>query len=459
MTQSTTRDKIESLLKSYDEDEEISTELDESRLKEIHVLLNNNGVTRSINILENSVNNIKFDYANLVELEDNLKSSTEKISKIREDIEVEKLHTSGEIYDWKKIRKIFEKRKVFKNFPKFKWKVFKELVKHPPTRIKNYKDEDVVIDSFLARKLIIGIIQMIGNRMDLWIMNTGGEGSGKSCFGSQQVLFLYYFLHEVGLVEYDYDLKKIIKGSLKDLLDYLAEQPINDFFNISELDEAEDLDRMNYREDDNKKFKSTMRRSRKNLNIIVLNTPQIGEIDTSVTLARINIIFSCQMDYEPTTGLLNKGFAKMFIIPRTNKTFSPFFRKNLTREHIKSAFSKQFEKKIDYYKDLPNEILIKDIHFYETWGFDEEEYDAHIKKENKTKHFDSGIRLTKDQMYIIHRYGPSLKDWYDKLEKEFITVGSKDYHVLRKLIQRINYVFNNDEKLLKRMENIRRYRG
>lgn len=455
MDQTNLREKLQYVIDHCDEEEGIDYDISDSRSREIFVLLKDSSIVKSLDIFNNS---LKFKLDDLIDLSDDLTQLSNRISEIKEDIEVEKLFKNGQLFNWKKIKRIFEKRNVFKDFSKFNWDKFQDMVKNPPLEIDNGQGGIVKIDTFLARKFIIAIIQMIGNKMDLWIANTGGEGSGKSNLGSQQIRFLFTFLHGVGLINYDLDIKEIIKGSLKDLLNYLGDQEDKDYFRISELDEAEDLDRLNYREDDNKLFKSTMRRCRKNLNIIILNTPQIGEIDTSVTLARINFIFSCKMKYDATTGMLNKGYAKMFIIPRTEYTFSPYFRRNLSRFNIKSVFSKQFEKKIDYYKDIPDEILIKDIRFYEHWGFDEDEYDKHIRVENKKKHFEGGVSLTKDQMYILYRYAPALKNWYDKLEKKNITVHSKDYEILRKFLKRISNVFVRDDELLKRMENTRRYK-
>lgn len=440
---------------NLDNKENIDLGLDENILKEIHLILKDSAIIKTLNLFKN---NSKIDYETLVELNDNLKTISDRITNIKEDIEIEKLYRSGEIYDFKKIRSLFESKSIFKKFPDFNWMKFKHWMKRPKTEIQNEKGHTIRIDRFLARKLSIAVMQMIGNEMDLWIMGCGKEGAGKSCLMSQIMLYLYNFLTEVGLIKYKFDLKKIIKPSLKTLLDDLDNTPTDSFFNMFNLDEGDDLDRMNFREEENKKFKSRMRRSRKNLNLVFVNSPQIGEIDTSVTLARMNFILYCNMKYDAKTALLDKGYAKFYILPRTDETYSEYYKKNLKSSYIQGIFSKQFERKIDYYKDLPNDILIKDIEFHDVWGFDKNIYDTFIKEENKKKSFEQGITLTKDQMYILFRYAPPLKDWYDKLRKEFIGVKSKDYEILKKLLAKIRKVFLEDKDLLASMENARKYK-
>jgi len=452
MTLADTRKKLVKLAFQQEDDDLISNDLRVRDVKEVYQLIKDSNIIRSKNIIENKTS-VKFDFYTLAELENSLDFVHKRVSSIKENIEVEKLHKSGEVFNWTKVKKVFEKRKVFKTFPNFKWMEFKRLVKNPPTEIDGVK-----FDRFVVRKFVIGIMQMIGNNMDLWIMNTGSEGSGKSCFSSQQVLFFYTFLKRVGLIDYEYNVKKLVRGSLEDLMSYLGDLPSDSFFNISILDEAEDLDRLNYRDDVNKRFKSDMRRNRKNLNIVILNTPQIGEIDTSVTLARINFIFACHMDYYNETGLLNKGIAKMVIIPRTSKTYSKYHQKELFRIDIKNTLSKQFEKKTDYYKDIPDNIIVHKPRFYEKWGFNPDEYDKYIKKENKEKKFADGIKMTKDQMYILYRYAPKLKNWYDKLEKKNIEVDSKPYNTLRIFLKKIGNMFNKNPELLAEMENRWRYK-
>jgi len=387
----------------------------------------------------------------------------EIVERLKEDkyqLELKRLRDSGELYNWSKIRERFEHRKIFQTFPNFNFDKFKKYIIKPPLELINYKKETVIIDEFMARKLSTGILQMLGDKMDLWLMNVGGEGSGKSCLASQQVLFLFTFLKDVGLINYKYNVKEIIKGSLKDLLDYLIDLDDKSYFNISVLDEAEDLDRSNYRDEDNKKFKSAMRRSRKNLNIIILNTPQVGEIDTSVTLARVNMIFFAKMDYIEDMGLLKKGIAEMYIIPRQKSIYSPLQKRNITRTEIKESFSKQFEKKTDYYKDLPQTIMLKEIIFYDTWGFNEDEYDDYIKQQNKTKQIGNQITLNLNQAYLLFRFMPDKKFFYDRKEKKYLTKQeyNKEYETIKKTLKKINNLFKDNPELLTKMEKIYEYK-
>lgn len=388
------------------------------------------------------------------------KEVLEKFLNDKKEFDLKKIRNSGELYDWDKINERFKQKKIFERFPNFNFEKFKKYVINPPTRLINHRKQTVIIDKFMARKLATGILQMLGDKMDLWLMNVGGEGSGKSCLASQQVLFLYRFLKEVGLINYRYNVKEIIKGSLKDLLDYLVDLNDDSFFNISVLDEAEDLDRSNYRDDDNKKFKSAMRRSRKNLNIIILNTPQVGEIDTSVTLARVNMIFFAKMDYIEDMGLLKKGIAEMYIIPRQKIVYSPIQKRNISRTEIKEALSKQFEKKTDYYKDLPQSIMVQEIKFYDTWGFNEDEYDNYIKQQNKTKQIGNELTLNLNRAYALFRFMPEIKFFFDKKEKKYLTKDEypKEYGLIRDTTRKINKLFKDNPELLLKMEKIFEYK-
>lgn len=279
------------------------------------------------------------------------------------------------------------------------------------------------------------------------------HNSGKSCWASQLILYLYTVLKQVGLIEYEYDVKKLFYSSLKTMMgemDEQAEKNDQDYFRIFALDEAYELNRSNYREEGSKLFKDSMRSDRKLQRILILNLPQLGELELPVIQTRLNFIFDVKMDSQADTGTLKKGLIDLFIMPRGSKIYSTKHRQEITKSEIVNSISQIMRDKNDSYKGLPINCIVHQFKFSGVWGFDKEIYDAHIKKENRKRRTEGDIKLTNYQAYLLFRFMPPLKEW-DKIDKSD-SLDKKAYYSLSKFAKKIKTMFYQSRELEENMQ-------
>ena len=394
-----------------------------------------------------------LDYSDVVDLQDKLKQLKEVVDIAKEEIDLDEFYKRGELVNFKKLREIYKNKDLKKRYPSFDIRAYEEVLKNPPLEITNFKGEVIKYDSYIVKKLLLGINQMIFDEMDLYLATCGGEGSGKSCWSSQLILYLYTILKKVGLVEYEYDVKKLFYSSLKtmmDVMDEQAEKKDDDYFRIYALDEAYELNRSNYREEASKLFKDSMRADRKLQRILILNLPQLGELELPVIQTRLNFIFDVKMDSDPETGTLRKGLIDLFIMPRGSKIYSTKHRQEIQKSEIINSVSQIMRDKNDSYKGLPVNCIIHQFRFAGVWGFDKEIYDAHIKKENRKRRTEGDIKLTNYQAYLLFRFMPALKDW-DKIDKSD-KLDKKAYYSIQKFMKKIKTMFYQSRELEENME-------
>lgn len=387
----------------------------------------------------------KIDYSFLTEVSDTFSLVSEEIKKVKEDIDYFEFQKEGEVFDFKRLKEIFKEKKLRERYPKFNFKRYKELVKEPVLELTNFKDEKIKYDSYVVKKIIIGINQMIFDEMDLRIMNVGKEGAGKSLWSSQLILYIHWFLSEVGLIQYDFEVTKLFFSSLENMLKEQDIQENNDFFRIYCLDEGYELNRMNYREEGSMSYKDSMRSDRKMLRIELLNLPQLGELETSITLTRTNFIFYSDMYSDVNTGTVKKGDVKMYILPRGKVIYSPYQRRNLTDKEITNTLSSILKDKNDSYKGLPDSLLVHRFQVQGVWGFNKDKYDAHIKKENRVKRVKSFIKMTDYVGYILYKKLPKISHWgtFDMADK----ADKKMYGTIQKFLKndiQKRYLMNED---------------
>lgn len=400
-----------------------------------------------------------FNYANLVDLQDKVSKLNETIDIAKEQIDLLEFHKRGEVFDFGRLRKIFKEQDLHKKFPKFNFDRFEELVKNPVLELENFKGEKIKYDRFVVKKILMGINQMIFSEMDLYMINVGKEGSGKSCFASQLLLYMYFIIKEVGLVEYEYDVKKLFFSSLQRMLEVQENQPNDDYFRIMCLDEAYELNRGNYREENSKEYKDDMRSSRKMLRIVILNLPQIGELETAITLTRTNFIFYSDMDSDTKLGTVKKGDINMYILPRGKKIYSPYQRRNISDAEITNSINKVMRDKNDAYKGFPKNTLIHRFRAKGIWGFDKEKYDAFIKNENKKRRLTGNIKMTDYVGYILYKKLPAIKHWgafdlkdkkdktmYNAVQKWLRNNISKRYITNPELVTKFELLYNSGMK-------------
>ena len=366
---------------------------------------------KSFRLLLEKIDKDKFDYNNLVELADMFESINKKIISAKEDIDLDEFYEKGEVLNFKKLRKQLVKRKIIDKHPNFNIDRYEELFKNPVLVLENYAHQKIKFDKFVIKKIMFAINQMVFDEMDFRIINAGKEGAGKSLFSSQLILYIYWFCKEVGLIQYSYQIKKLFYSSLATLLEDQDVQADNDYFRIFCLDEGYELNRQNFREESSRMYKDGMRSSRKMLRIEITNLPQIGELETAITLTRTNFIFMTDMDSEPETGTVRKGEVYMYILPRGKLIYSPFQRRNITDEEIINSISAVMKDKNDSYKGLPKNCLIHKFHVQGVWGFDKDKYDSHIKSENRKRRLSSTVALSQNVAWILYNKLPKVANW------------------------------------------------
>lgn len=386
----------------------------------------------------------------------NIRESSKKIfefsDKLYDDIEMNDFFGKGKFIDTDKLKEIYKLKKLKKKFPKFNIDKFCEILENPIIELKNYAGEIIYYDKYVIRKFLIALIQMIFDEMDIYIGNVGEEGTGKSCWSSKVLFWFYTILSTVGLIEYAYDIKKLFFSSITSLQYEQNEQKNEDYFRIQVLDEGNDLNRGDSRKSENKTFKYGMRTSRKLLRIIIINMQQLGELDTSITLSRLNFIFDCKMENDIKTGTLHKGLVKMYILPRGRYIYSPLWKKKLSKIEIKNAFANKLERKKDYYVSLPEQVQVHQFNFNNVWGFNKSEYDEYIKNEIKKSTVGNEIKLTEYEVFLFDKYVPKMSKW--------ATIDMKNqsdktaYWTLNKLNKRIEQVFLLNPQLKSIYENI-----
>lgn len=394
-------------LQDYLEQEQGKQSLKSQNLKKVKELVSNHDLQTLLTKLDYS----NFDYSNLVELADLFREFSVRIDNLKEEIDLDEFFVTGQILNFKKLRKIFDKKNLRQKFPNFNFERYEELVKNPNLELENFRHQKIKYSKNLVRKLMLGINQMIFDEMDLRIINAGKEGAGKSLFASQLILYLHWFLKEIGLIEYGYHIKKMFYSSLNSMMEDQDVQKDNDYFRIFCLDEGYELNRQNFREELSRSYKDGMRSSRKMLRIEIINLPQLGELETAITLTRTNFIFVTDMDSEPETGTVKKGEVYFYIIPRGKLIYSPFQRRNITDEEIINDISKVMKDKNDSYKGLPKNCLIDKLKVEGVWGFDKDKYDEHIKSENRKRRLSNSVALSQNVAWILYRKLPKVANW------------------------------------------------
>lgn len=433
---------------------ESETGLARKDLKEIYQLLNNNDLKILCrNILKNKYLK-EFNYEDLNELYDVLKNFFKNIDSLKEKIDISIFFEKGNIINTRKLKLKFRQLGRDKLYKDFNFKRLKELFENPPDKLKpqdGSSGNDIIYDKFIVRKYLYGIVQMVVNEMDLLIGYTGAEGMGKSCGCSQDMNLMYYLLKELGLITYKYNIQEMWFSSLDDFLS-AEDKFFSEKFRILGLDEGNELNRQDWQDERVKTFFQRLRRERFNQRIKFICLPQLGELMTAIVLSRMNFIFNMYSTDDIETGTLNKGYCNFYIIPRTEKIYSPYQKREISRKEILDRLGVNLEDKKKHYKEIPKQILIKRFKKNYIWGFNKKQYDKLLKDSNKTFRVGKGIRLTDYQAYCYFISRPDLKGW--KLSRKdnpsvYATLNKFDRALCKKFEEDPNLVIKY-EKLIER---------
>jgi len=447
--------KIEILMQNIEDlkesckNNDIITEnkLPENQLLNLKNLLSVNDLEKFYDKIRKPTYLTNLNYDEFIEIFDLLKLLYSNIKDIKDEIDIKIFLKDGYKLDLPKLKKKFNDKKLSKEFPNFNITRLAELYKSPPKTIKTYYDDtlEILIDPFEYRKYLLGLIQMIFNHMDLLICCVGGEGTGKSTKVSQYILMVYWTLKEIGIIEYEYDIKEMFFNTLykfREAEDKYFTVP----FRIFALDEGNELNRQDWKDDEVKTFFQRLRRERHNRRIKFISLPVLGELITNIILSRMNFITDMKNKNEVQTGTLYKGEYDLYIIPRGDKIYSPYHKKEITQTEIKSKLYINLKDK-EYLKGIPKEILIKKCKANGVWGFKESEYITVLKDSNKTFSVTKGINFGYTELFMFYKARVTLK-------KLLIKKNDIRYASMSKMINKVSRLFYENPDLMLKYEAI-----
>lgn len=341
---------------------------------------------------------VSYEFLNLATI--NMEHITKKFKDIVREIDIELFVSGGYRLDIDELKERFKKRNLKAKFPNFNFDKLAEFYSNPPKYIINYEKEHIEVDEYVWRKYIIVLVQMVFNHMDFLGCFVGPEGSGKSTLCSQHIFLVYYLIKELGIREYEFNIKEIMFNTLDSFME-AEDKFFKDPFRILALDEGNELNRQNWKDEKVQMFFQRLRRERYQQRIKFVNLPVLGELSTNVVLARVNFVFETVMANKVKSGMLEKGLAKLYIIPRADEIYSPQQKRNLKKDDIKQTLYENLKDK-SYLKGIPQELLVKEITFNEVMGFKEEEYTKNLKDTNETFTINKGMNFTELQLYMLY---------------------------------------------------------
>jgi len=358
---------------------------------------------------------LKSLYFGVETLHNNLKRLFEKAS-------VNEFITNS--LDIDELYKIYKSKGLDKVYPNLNFKRLKELYENPIESLKSpaYRNH-MIFDKVVVKKYVIGIIQMIFNNMDMVVCFCGREGTGKTTASTQDAYLVYWLLNEIGLIDYDYNLKNVMYHNLKNIIGAFNKY-IKNPFRIFILDEGNELNRKNWSNPVVDLFFQKMRRERSSLRIIFINLPQLGELMPSITLSRVNFVFQLSMKTDLKTKLALKGNCYYYIIPRFKNIYSYLNKRLISQYEIINQFGTLLEDKKKYLQPLPKSLAVHRFTRNGVWSFNENKYEANKKRANE-EFSTSTITLTKSEVYFLGTYL--------NLKKLGIKPGTRAYFALSQL--------------------------
>lgn len=387
-----------------------------------------------------------FNYNSLAEISEIIEKINTKLQEIKKDVDIEIFLKDGYNLNIAKLKHEFRKKKLYKELRTFKFNKLKKLYRYPPEKLKVYhSDEEILIDPFVFRKYLLGIIQMLLNEMDLLVCFVGSEGSGKSVKASQDMFLLHYLLVTLGVTDYEFDIKEMwfnTLPALRETEDRYFKVP----YRIIGLDEGNELNRQNWKDDEVSTFFQRLRRERYNRRIKFICIPVLGELIPNIVTTRINFIFEMEQFNELETGTLSKGSYNFYIIPRGSTIYSVFYKKTLSRDYIKQTLHQNLKDR-EYLKGMPKEIIIKKCRCNGVWGFKKELYIKHLKDTNRTYSVRQALSFGYTELFNFYKARVTLKKL--GIKKEDIKYAS-----LSKMLHKINNLFYENPDLLQKYEII-----
>lgn len=415
--------------------------IQEENITKLRHLFNNTTLTKKVNYAK-GVRDLKYE--DLLEISLELNDFKSGFDDIKKDVDTNIFFNDGNLINIKKLKKKFYERKKH-NIPYYKdfnFDRLEELFYDEKISILSPDDNQYIkYDLFVVRKYLYGIIQMVLDEMDLLIIYTGKEGSGKSKACSQDILLVHWLLSELKLIKYDYYIKDMFFNNLTECL-ACEDKYFDERFRIVGMDEGNELNRKNWQDEKVQTYFGRLRRERFNQRIRFICIPQLGELMTDITQDRANFIFYMNTKGDFETGTLDKGICDFYIVPRGDFIYSNYSKKNLSQEDVKEELGKYLENKKSYLKGIPKNILIHRFNKPNIWGFNHNEYVKHLKNTNSTFTAKGGVSFSDLQLYCFYKTNPGLSNFNLDLKEGDKTKDSPYYTNLKKFVGSINKRFD-----------------
>ncbi|MFW5889568.1 MAG: hypothetical protein ACOCUD_04225 [Bacillota bacterium] len=422
------------------------SDLDSAVIKVLQSIFSDSLFKTTIDKIDDLNSSKGFSYTQFCEVESSLRDILTMVADLKESVDHDIFLNDGYTLDLERFREKFKAKKLRSKYPNFNFDRLRELYQNPPKELQtNYNNETMLIDEFVFRKELIGIIQMILDHMDLVHVFTGGEGTGKSTHVSQMMYMVHYIMTEIGLITYKFDIKECFFNTLEKMR-HKEDEYFNDPFRIFCLDEGNELHRQNWRDDEVQTFFQRLRRERHNQRIKFICIPVLGELLPAIVLTRVNFIVEMKTKNDLQTASLDKGLCNFYIVPRGDKIYSPLQKKELTQGEIKQALYDNLNDK-SYMKGMPQEIKIKTYICNGVGAFPQELYIKELKESNKTFTVSKGISLTELEAFYLYKARISLK-------AQGIETRDVKYETLNKFVNRLKKFFEEDVDRMARCEKI-----
>lgn len=408
-------------------------------------LISDETISHGITHLTDSDYMKKINFDTFSEIYTSIESLYEGLTEIREQIDMDIFFKEGFKIDISELKKKYKERDLEKIAPVLDFKRIEELYTNPPERIYTYYDKRryILVDKFTFRKYMIGIIQMIFDHMDLLVCSVGPEGTGKSLQISQDMLVCYYIMKEISLITYEFRINDIWFNTLHRFRE-AEDRFFSDPFRILGLDEGNELNRQDWKDDEVKLFFQRLRRERYNRRLKFISLPVLGEMIPNIVLSRMNFITDMKSYNEPKSGTLKKGDYNYYIIPRGYHIYSPFLKKNLERNFIKTKLFDNIKDK-KYLKGMPEDIIIKKCNNNGVWGFNQEQYNKYLKESNKSYTVSKGVTMSPMESFMLYKAHITPK-------KIGIKTNDVRWASLQKILSRNSKRWENDPEMLERYE-------
>jgi len=441
--------RLKELYKNYDN--EIETDLPKTTINSVTNILSTREIKDMILNIQDQEYIRHLSYTALAEIEDASRILFENIKNLKRQVEIDTFFKDGYNINISKLKKEYRIKGLRKQHPKLDFLRIKDLYVKPPRSIPTYYDEtkNILIDEFVFRKYMVAIIQMIFNHMDFVVCNIGDEGSGKSCKCTQDMYIVWWIMKEIGLIDYEFKLEEMFVNTLQKFSE-LEDKYYGKPFRIVGLDEGNELNRQDWKEDQVKLFWQRLRRERHERRIKFINIPVLGEMIINIVLSRINFIFDMKNKNRSETGTLYKGEYNFYIIPRGDKVYSPYHKRELTKEEIKNKLYTNLKDK-EYLKGLPADIRIKTCLCNGIWGYKQEEYEKQLKETNKAYTVKQGIRFRLIELYAVYKAKPTHA-------KHNIEKSSSLYSPFETFMRKLNGFWKNDPELYIKYEQINKHK-